>query len=171
MNFRFNLIHLILLAGGVSVLAWFTGGFFDETQVCTRCGAIRQEHRVLWMPFRKIKQTPLSLYLNSLTVGTPETHQWMFTGGHGGPIRCALGRGRNLIMPVNSLETVESLKAIRKHRGEAAAREWTDRILDPKSATDAWMALYMLSQPAGDFEADYATVIEEFGNSQNSHAP
>ena len=171
MNFRLNFIHLILLAGGVSVLAWFTGGFFDSFYVCTHCGATRQEHRVLWMPFRKTQQTPLSIYLNSLTGSTPESHQWMFTGGHGGPITCALGSGRELLRPIKSSEVVESLKAIRKHRGDAVAREWTDRIFDPKSTTNAWMALYMLSDPKGDFDSDYTDAVEEFESSQNSHAP
>ena len=170
-NFRINFLHLIILIGGASVLAWFTGGFFDETQICTHCGAIRQEHRVLWMPFRKTQQTPLSIYLNSLPGSTPESHQWMFVGGHGGPIRCALGSGRELLRPIKSPEVVESLKAIRKHRGDAVAGEWTDRILDPKSTTDAWMALLMLSDLQGDFDTEYTDAVEEFESSQNSHVP
>ncbi len=171
MNFRFNLFHLLLLGGAATTFAWFTGGFFDGWEICTHCGAIRQEHRVLWMPFRKIQQTRLSLYLNSLPGGSSESHRWMFTGGHGGPIRCALGRGRNLIQPVKSLEIVTSLKAIREHRGDAVAREWTDRILDPMSATDAWMALYMLSDLTGDFDLNYADAVQEFEDSQKSHVP
>lgn len=167
MKFR----YIVLIIGGVVVLAWLTGGFFDATYVCTHCGAIRKEHRVLWLPFRKTQQTKLSIYLNSLTGSSPESHQWMSSGGHGGPITCALGSGRNLLRPVNSHEIIESLKAIRKHRGDAAARLWTERILDPKCATEAYMALYVLSDPTGNFDSDYADAVEEFDNTQISHSP
>ncbi len=169
MNFRIKPLLLIVLAGVVTMLAWLTGGFFKESEVCTHCGMIRHANRVLWIPFREIQPTDLSMYLNSLPGSDPQRHQWMFIAGRGGPIRCALGRGRELTRSAKSPEIVEALKSIRKHRGDDSAWKWTERILDPKSATDACMALYALSNPSEDFDSSYTMANEEFARAQDSH--
>lgn len=166
MNRRFGLIVPVLLITGILALAWFSGGFFHRTDVCTHCGALQRVRLVLWIPFSDFQQTPLSLYLQSLQGNAPGGHHWQLVAGAGGPIRCALGNARSLIRPVKSLEIVEALKNIRSHRGDAAAKLWTDRILDPKTSSDAFLALYLLSDPNGDFDSDHAMAIEEFQQGQ-----
>lgn len=171
MNIRFNLLHLIVLIGGVAAFSWFSGGFFNETEVCTHCGAIRNTRRTLWIPISEIRQTPLSTYQQSLEASHPQPHRWMFANGGGGPVRCALGRGRELYRPIRNPETVEALKSIRKYRGDAEAAIWTAHILDPETSSDANMALYFLTDRQDDFESNYAMARKDFEASRTRHRP
>ncbi|MEO5913739.1 MAG: hypothetical protein ABIS50_05870 [Luteolibacter sp.] len=167
MNQRFGIFPLALLLGGVVAAAWFYDGFFNETEVCTHCGARQETRRVIWIPFREIHETPLSLYQRSLEGAVPQPHQWMFAGGRGGPIICALGAGRSLFTACGHDETVEALKAIRKHRGDADAEIWKSRILDPRTSRDAFVALFPLGDSPNDFDDVFTMATEDFKASQS----
>jgi hypothetical protein len=166
MNLRIGILSPLLLLGGFAALSWCLGGFFNQTEVCTHCGEIRHTRRVLWMPFSKTLATPLSSYQQSLGESAAQPHQWMFASGSGGPIRCALGSGRELHRSIRSPEIVQALKSIRQHRGDVVAKQWTARLLDPKTSANAHLALFMLSASDSDFDSDYATAAEEFKVSQ-----
>lgn len=153
------------------MLAWFTGGFFRLTNVCNECGAIQDVRRFMWIPIAEVHETPLSLYLKSIRLASPHSHDWMFVGGHGGPITCALGDGRDIMWANRSPEIVMALKAIRKHRGDAEAERWIIRIFDQKTTMDVRMALVGLDENPGDFESDYALAEEIFTEFQGSHSP
>lgn len=169
MNFR--IIPALLVFCGTAALAWFTGGFFNSTDVCTTCGASRDVRTVMWIPIAEVRETPLSLYLKSIRPVSPHSHDWLLVGGHGGPIRCALGGGGNIAQATRSHEIVKALKTIRKHRGDAEADQWIARTFDRKTTSGARMALYILGENSGDFDSDYAIAEEEFKDSQRSHSP
>ncbi|MES2661406.1 MAG: hypothetical protein V4689_22490 [Verrucomicrobiota bacterium] len=160
------LVLLSLL--GLRAAAWLFGGSFRSTEVCNRCGATQHIRRVMWIPFRETRQTPLSDYLRSLEGAAFHSHRWLFAAGGGGLVRCALGEGRALFPVIRSEETVLALKSIRQHRGEAEAAIWTARLLDPKICHEARMALYWVSDSKGDFDSAFQDATEEFQVSQGS---
>ncbi len=169
MNLR--LTPILLVACGIAAVAWFTGGFYCLTNVCTDCGAIQDVRRIMWISSADVHETPLSLHLESLRHGIPRSHDWMLVSGSGGLIRCALGGGGNIAQASRSREIVEALIAIRKHRGDAEADRWIKRIFDRKTTTCARLALYILGEDPGDFETDFATAEEEFKEYQASYPP
>ena len=167
MNPRLRFLVLLSILG-ITAAAWVWGGFFRETHICTHCGAIQEVRRVMWVPFSETRQTPLSDYLRSLEGADSKPHRWVFAAGHGGPIRCALGTGRELFTVIRSEESVVALKAIRRHRGDAVAAIWTARLLDPKLCREARVALYPLGESNDDFDFSFLTATEDFQQMQQS---
>lgn len=125
----------------------------------------------MWIPIAEVHETPLSLYLKSIRHASPHSHDWMFVGGHGGPISCVLGVGRQIAQSTSRHDIVESLETIRNNRGDAEADQWINRIFDRKKTSGACFALCSLSQDRGSFEYGYAMVDKEYRAWQKSLSP
>lgn len=148
--------------GFVFAIAWFNRGFFHETHICTHCGAMQETRRVLWIPFPEIRQTPLSIYQNSLASSSSHSHQWLFASGGGGMIRCAIGNGRHLYTAVLTEQSTAALKVIRQQRDDATANLWTRRLLDPETSVAVSTLLFEIGGSPEDFEFLYPRAAEEY---------
>lgn len=147
---------------GITVLAYLNDGFFGGREVCTRCGRVEVTSRTYWIPSRRVEETVLSRFHDKLAAGKEHEHQWLFAHGSGGVVTCALGVGGDLTASVRSEEAVQGLEEIRNHHGDAAAKHWLDRLLDPKHTRDADVALWSLTDDLDDFDTAYEEAEVEF---------
>lgn len=159
---------MIVALGGLAAAAWFSGGFFEKSDICSHCAAERRTKVVMWIPFSTIRETTLSRHLASSA--TPGIHRWEYIGGHGGPIRCSLGTGRALLQSARSPDVVRALEIIRNHQ-DTAADAWTKRLLDPKTSSNARFALYALDSPSDDFAEAFSAAEETYQDSLSSKTP
>jgi hypothetical protein len=107
-------------------------GLFNYSSVCTQCGAMQRTFE--W----QIPLTSITLLRHSSEHATPASaalvrsgiimkheHQWLFCGGYGNGIMCAIGGGRHIAPAVQS-EGVGTIISASQQYGELA---FCDRIL------------------------------------------
>lgn len=160
---RFSLFILGILL--LLAAAWLGEGFFHKAEICTTCGAQRHTDRYLWIPFWKVTQTPLSgFYRRNIAENCPHA-EWLFIAGSGGPISCALGRGRAIH---GDEETVRALEMILQHRGKETALQWFSRLMDPKTSNSAMLALSTIGSGLGSFDEELHLAEEFFHDNQKN---
>jgi hypothetical protein len=127
---------------------------FYSSSVCMRCGAARQTTE--WqLPFTRIaafrrsseRATPVSLSLTTNHVVAPHSHRWLFAGGGGNGIRCALGRARHVYSTVESAQVAQLIGYLEKY----GDRGFRDKLLTTLFDNATTYLVRTLPVPSGGF--------------------
>jgi hypothetical protein len=120
-NKRARVLVVGLCAGLLAVLALCLAPF-GYSSVCCKCGAIRSttEWQIRRTEFRVFQwssetETPVSRTLRATSIVGPHKHDWAFAHGGGNGVRCALGRGHNVIGTVGSVEVAQLIEELSRY--------------------------------------------------------
>lgn len=100
---------------GIVGLNFFTTAFFAQSSFCRLCGEEQQISHIFWIPVEKTRPTRLSGYLASVGYPPGHKHEWLFAGGGGGTILCAIGDGRHLLNEVHGEDSVRLLEGLHRY--------------------------------------------------------
>ena len=154
---RFFRVLLLLGSCCLPVLGYLTlsQGRFGSSSCCTRCG-IRKLTTEWQIPRARItlyskstqQHTAFSMMLQTNGITRAHTHIWAFVHGSGNGVRCALGKGHQL-MAVQSRDVIHLIQAAHQRDDHSFRDLIIANALDPEtSEATRWAAMVCSLEPS-----------------------
>lgn len=161
-----------LVALGLLWMADQAFAFFFWGSYCKECGAARSSRNIFWIPIHRVQETKLSSFLESIDYNQGHRHEWLFSGGGGGGVLCAIGEGRHLREVVAEADTITFLAKAWRFLPPEEFRAALRRILSNPWPVETKILIATATSQQNFLTAfaewkDYISLLEEPGTSSD----